>query len=154
MKTAGVSRVPRSELPSYGVFHITARGVDRCVIFRDRDDYGLFTIRFLRVMRKEGLQVHAYCWMPNHYHAVIEGPMEAISRAFHWLNGFHAREFNARHGRIGHLLQERFHSKVVENDGHFGRACEYVWDNPVRAGLCATRGDWPWIGGQQLLRRR
>jgi hypothetical protein len=29
-------------------------------------------------------------------------------------------------------------------------ACEYVLDNPVRAGLCATRTEWPW-SGQQLL---
>jgi REP element-mobilizing transposase RayT len=146
-----MARIPRGELPGYGFFHLTSRGVDRCLIFRDADDYRLFVLLLRSAMRREGLRVHAYCCMPNHYHAVVEGPMEAISRALHRLNGIHAREFNARHGRSGHLLQERFHSEVIETDEHFLNACEYVWNNPVRAGLCSSRREWPWSG--VLLRR-
>ena len=90
-----MSRVPRGALPAYGRFHLTVRGVNRCRIFLDEEDYRFFLRLFRRVMRKEELQVHAYCLMPNHWHAVVEGSMELISRAMHWLNGKYAREFNA-----------------------------------------------------------
>ena len=57
---------------------------------------------------------------------------------------------------MGHLFQGRFSSYVIESDRHFVAACAYVLDNPVRAGLCATRDDWPRLGGEILgdLRRR
>src|SRR5262249_40924385 len=82
----------------------------------------------------------------NHVHVVVEGPMAAISRAFHRINGIHAQRFNELYERVGHLFQDRFHAKVAESDEHFTHACEYVWDNPVRAGLCKTRGEWRWSG--------
>ena len=75
-----VPRMPRNALPAYGCFHITARGVDRCLIYRDVDDYRLFNVLFRRLAREAGLKVIVYCLMPNHYHAIIEGPMQAISR--------------------------------------------------------------------------
>jgi putative transposase len=141
-----MSRVPRGALPAYGRFHLTVRGVNRCRIFLDEEDYRFFLRLFRRVMRREELQVHAYCLMPNHWHAVVEGSMELISRAMHWLNGKYARDFNARYDRSGHLLQERFYSVVIEDDDHLSNACEYVWNNPVRAGLCPSAADWPWSG--------
>ena len=133
-------------LPAYGIFHITVRGVDKCLIFRNRDDYRFLLVLFRRLIAEHQLQVHAYCFMPNHFHAVVEGPMEAISRAFHRINGIHAQRFNELHERVGHLFQDRFHAKVVESDEHLTNACEYVWDNPVRAGLVKTRREWPWSG--------
>ena len=141
-----MARVPRWMLPAYGIFHITVRGVDRCPIFRTRDDYRFVLALLRRLVRAEGLEVHAYCLMPNHTHAVVEGSMEAISRVYHRLNGIHAQRFNELHGRVGHLFGDRFHAKVVESDEHLTNACEYVWDNPVRAGLCKTRNAWPWSG--------
>lgn len=36
----------------------------------------------------------------------------------------------------------------VRDDEHLVNACDYVLDNAVRAGLCATRDDWPWLGGE------
>jgi REP element-mobilizing transposase RayT len=133
-------------LPAFGIFHITIRGVDRCLIFRDEDDYRFLLVLFRRLIAEHALQAHAYCFMPNHVHAVVEGPMEAISRAFHRINGIHAQRFNERYGRTGHLFQDRFGSKVIEDDEHLANACEYVWDNPVRAGLCKTRSEWRWSG--------
>src|SRR5215471_17716086 len=61
-----VARLPRNVLPAYAVFHVTARGVDRCVIYRDVEDYLLFVALFRRVVEREGLRVEAYCLMPNH----------------------------------------------------------------------------------------
>jgi putative transposase len=145
-----VARVPRSALSGYRLFHVTARGVDRCLIYQDDEDYSLFLRLFRRAMHREEVQAHAYCLMPNHYHAVLEGGIELISSAMRWLNGSYAREFNARHGRSGHLFQERYYSGVVESEAHLGRACEYVWENAVRAGLCASRSEWPWHGAVLL----
>ena len=84
-------RLPRNVLPAYGAFHVTVRGVDRCVIFRDAEDYRLFVALFRRVVAREALEVWAYCLMPNHFHAIIEGDRDALSRAMKRLNGIYAQ---------------------------------------------------------------
>jgi len=148
-----MARLPRNVvLPAYGVFHVTVRGVDRCVIYRDAQDYVLFMALFRRVVARYSLRVEAYCLMPNHFHAIVECERDALSHAMKRLNGIYAQEFNALHGRVGHLFQERFHAKLVGDDEYLSTACEYVWANPVRARLCAEVHHWPWSG--RMLRPR
>jgi putative transposase len=144
--------VLRSDLPSPAVYHVTARGVNRCAIYADDDDLRFFTGLFRQTMLREGLDCHAFCLMPNHFHAIVEGAIESISRAVQRVNGVHAQRFNERHARSGHLFQGRFSSRVLRDDEHFAAACAYVWDNPVRAGLCAEAHLWPW--GGRVLRPR
>ena len=98
------------------------------------------------------LSCPAFCMMPNHFHAIFEGARDAMSRLMHRLNGVHAQRFNERHDRSGHLFQSRFHAREIQDDEQFGRAIDYVWANPVRAGLCAEPHDWRWSG--QVLRPR
>ena len=62
------------------------------------------------------------------------------------LEGPYAQQFNAKHGRVGHLFQERFHARVVRDELHFERTYEYIRNNPVVAGMCSTPYDWPWSG--------
>jgi REP element-mobilizing transposase RayT len=141
-----VPRQARGVLPSFGVFHVTARGVDKCAIFRDEYDYALFENLLEIVHRREKLRIEAYCLMPNHFHAILEAGLDAVSRAMHRLNGVYAQGFNARYDRSGHLFQSRFDARLIVDDHYLANACAYVLDNPVRAGLCASPGDWRWSG--------
>lgn len=138
-----MARRPRRELPD-GIYHATARGTNRTAIVVDDLDCEAFTSLLALVVRRWRWYVAAFCLMPNHYHLVVEAPVQRLSRGMHALNGRHARRFNERHGRSGHLFQERFDARLIESEEHLGTACAYVIDNPVRAGLCATAEDWPW----------
>ena len=60
------------------------------------------------------------------------------------LNSAYALRFNRRHGRHGHVFSERYSSWVIRDEAHFEAALRYVIDNPVKAGMCAARDDWPW----------
>ena len=84
--------------------------------------------------------------MGNHYHLIVETHLELLSKGFHQLNGVHAQRFNKRHERVGHLFQDRFFARVLRDDEHLSDACFYVWNNPVRAGLCDEAHNWPWGG--------
>ena len=84
--------------------------------------------------------------MDNHYHVIVETSRERLSSGFHRVNGVHAQRFNDRHGRVGHLFQERFHARVLRDDEHLEAACAYTWNNPVRARLCGDASQWPWNG--------
>ncbi len=141
-------RSARFDLPDFGAFHVTTRGVAGCPVQTDELDCRRF-VRFLGLATTvAGWRLLAYCLMTNHFHLVLLCERETMTRGMHMLNGRYAQTFNARHDRRGHLFQERFHARVVRDDEHLVTACAYVADNPIRAGMCATRDAWPWSGGE------
>jgi len=139
-------RVARSALPSFGMYHVTARGVARCDIFLDDDDRQRFIRILERVARGRNWRCPAYTLMTNHYHAIVDCELESLSAGMAKLNGSYAHQFNEKYARVGHLFQGRFEAWVVRDEEHLASASEYVWNNPVRAGLCETAADWPWNG--------
>jgi putative transposase len=145
-------RLPRHVLPD-GVYHVTARGAGRAAIFHDDLDRFAFMQRLRMMVAKFGWNCHAYCLMTNHYHLVVETKIADLSAGMHRLNGIHAQQFNARQERTGHVFEGRFSSRLVDGEGHLEDACEYVLENPVRAGLCKRAEDWPWSGRAGDLQR-
>lgn len=82
--------------------------------------------------------------MGNHYHLLLETPEPNLSRGMRRLNGSYTQRFNWRHRRVGHLLQGRFKSLLVERESYLLELCRYVVLNPVRAGLVAAPQEWTW----------
>lgn len=141
-----VRRVARAlrEQVAGGVYHVVARGVDRCDVYRDPDDRRLFLAIALHVFQRTEAVPRAYCLMTTHYHLVLETRQPNIAAVMQHLNGRYAQLFNERHGRSGHLFGARYWASVIETDEQFTNTCIYVIHNPVRAGLCDTWSDWPW----------
>jgi REP element-mobilizing transposase RayT len=125
---------------------VTARGVARAAITVDDEDRRLFLALLNRAARLEAWACHVFCLMPNHYHLIVETSLARLSSGLHRLNGVYAQAFNDRHRRSGHLFGSRFASFVIRDDRHLRNACEYVLQNPVRAGLCDEADDWRWSG--------
>jgi REP element-mobilizing transposase RayT len=88
--------------------------------------------------------MHTLCLMANHYHLVVETEQWLLSLGMQRLNGRHAERFNARFKRSGHLWGDRFWVRLVQDEEHLVSVCEYVLNNPVRAGLVTNARDWPW----------
>lgn len=126
------------------VHHVTARGNARAEIYRDASD----RIRWLATLAEAAERFHwlvlAYCQMDNHYHLLVETPRPTLSRGMRQLNSVYAMRFNSRHGRVGHVFQARFHTRLVERDEHLLAAAAYIPANPVQAGMCSEPADWPW----------
>ena len=138
-----MARPLRLEFPG-ALYHLTARGNAQQPIYLDDADRQ----RFLRLVAQEIHQQHwrcyAYCLMDNHYHLVVETPEPTLSRGLRRLHGTYTQYFNRRHRRVGHLLQGRFKSLLVEKENYLQELCRYVVLNPVRARLVKTAQDWPW----------
>jgi len=138
-----MARPLRLEFPG-ALYHITARGNAQQAIFVDDTDRQ----HFLQLLGREILQQHwrcyVYCLMGNHYHMVIETPEPNLSRGLKRLHGTYTQWFNRRHHRVGHVLQGRFKSLLVEKDSYLQELCRYVVLNPVRAGMVQEVNAWSW----------
>ncbi|MFL6707734.1 MAG: transposase [Massilia sp.] len=126
------------------IYHITSRGDRREPIYRDDIDRQNWLRVLEDVCERFDWRVHAFCQMGNHYHLVAQTLENNLSAGMHRLNGIYIQRFNYHHDGNGHLFQGRFHSEIVHREAHLLETMRYVVLNPVRAGIVATPGGWPW----------
>jgi putative transposase len=138
-----MSRRPRLQFAG-AVYHVMARGNRKSTIFHDDDDRRQFLQVVGAAAASYDLLIRAVCLMGNHYHFVLETPGNNLSAAMQYINGVFAQRSNRRHGQTGHVFEGRFRSLVIQRDSYLMRAARYVVRNPVRAGLVAHAGAWPW----------
>jgi putative transposase len=130
-----VPKFPRLVVPGYP-HHVTQRGVRRQQTFFDDTDYRAYIELIKELKLAAGVDIWAYCLMPNHVHLIAVPKAEhGLATLFGTAHHRYAKRVNAIHDWRGHLWQERFYS-VVMNESHSLAAMRYVELNPVRAGLC------------------
>ena len=98
--------------------------------------------------------MYAYCLMSNHYHLLIETPEGRLVDGMRRLNGVYTQAFNRRHGRVGHVLQGRYKSILVDKDAYLLELARYIVLNPVRASMVQRVEDWPWSSYANTAGRR
>ena len=126
------------------MFHVFARGNDRRLIYRDDADREMY-LRMLRgTVKQQRWRLLAYCLMENHVHLVVETPQANLAVGMQRMHSLHAREFNARHRRSGHVFQGRYGAVPIKTDEQLAATAVYVAMNPVEAGLCTSPDEWPW----------
>ena len=146
-----MARMARVVIPNYP-HHITQRGNRRQQTFFTNDDYRAYMSLLSNAKDQAGIDVWAYCLMPNHVHlVVVPEHKDSLAVFFSEAHRQYTRRINAREGWRGHLWQERFHSFVMD-EAYLLAAVRYVELNPVKAKLCQTPEDWIWSSAQAHLR--
>lgn len=138
-----MGRKPRIHFPG-AIYHVMARGVDRRDIFLDDIDRLKFLRELERYFSESNATVHAYCLMGNHFHLAVQVADIPLSVPMQRVMAGHARGFNERHERTGHLFEGRHLAKLCLDDAYLQRVIRYIHQNPVRAGLTKKARDWPW----------
>jgi putative transposase len=101
-----------------------------------------------------GVEVWAYCLMPNHVHLIALPKSEGdLRRAVGEAHRRYTRHVNFREHWRGHLWQGRFASYVLD-DHYLLAAGRYVEMNPVRAGLVRRPGRYAWSSAAAHLKGR
>jgi len=140
-----MARMPRLVVPGYP-HHVTQRGNRRMITFFNQEDYQFYLDLVTDAKSDAGVEVWAYCLMPNHIHVVVV-PEYSLSRLFRFVHRHYTRRINFREKWRGHLWQERFHSFVMD-EAHLLATVRYTELNPVRAKLCSLPEEWPWSSVQ------
>lgn len=139
-----MARLPRLTLPGYP-HHVIQRGNNRQPIFKTAVDREYLLGLLYDNARKFDVVVHGYVLMGNHFHLLVTpktdaglpGMMQAVGRSY-------VRYFNDLHERSGTLWEGRYRSTLIQTDRYLLACMAYMDLNPVRAGLVAEAGDYPW----------
>jgi len=138
-----VARPLRVQFPG-AFYHITSRGNERKPVFRTDTDRKKFLSYLQSAHEKYGALFHCYCFLPNHYHLLLETPRGNLSEILHHINGAYTTYFNVKRKRSGHLFQGRFKAILVEKEVYAQELSRYIHLNPVRAGLAEDLSSYPW----------
>ena len=134
--------------------HVTQRGNRRQQTFFCDADYLAYLHLAAEAFQEAGVEVWAYCLMPNHVHLIAVPPRpEALAEAVGATHLRYTRQVNRREAWTGYLWQGRFASLPMDED-YLLTCARYVGLNPVRAGLCARAVDWPWSSVRAHLEGR
>jgi len=127
------------------------------VIFRNNGDRDAFLDRLGELLLESSTSCYAWALLSNHVHLLLRTgsiPLAGIMRRL--LTGY-AVTFNRRHGRHGHLFQNRYKSILCEEDMYLQELVRYIHLNPLRAGLVKDLkelGSYAYSGHSVLLGKR
>ncbi|MEQ6119864.1 transposase [Reichenbachiella sp. MALMAid0571] len=146
-----------------------ANGSDN--LFQTSENYRYFLQQWAKYIEPIA-RTHAYCLMPNHFHALIrirsEGELERvfkakdltgfenlsgllISKAFSNLFNSYAKAYNKQYDRRGSLFNRPFKAKEIPSDRDLAAVTHYIHSNPVHHGFVRSIDLWKWSSYHTLL---
>ncbi len=146
-------RKPRLHVPG-AFYHVTLRGNHRQDIFFTPQDRELLDQIVGEVLERFAARAHAFCWMTNHAHLLIQVADTPLGRIMMRVAGQYARKVQRRFCTTGHLFEQRYHSVLVDADEYLLELVRYIHLNPVRAHMVGHPDDYAWSSHANYLGSR
>jgi len=131
-------------------YFVTLCTRNRAPCFLTRSAVGPVMEDLLRIAEGHRFAVPAYCFMPDHLHALLIAEADTASlldcvRLFKQVSAFRYRRLTGLA-----LWQSGYFERVLRREEQTDTVARYIFENPVRAGLTRRFQDYPFSGSQQF----
>lgn len=133
----------RIEYPG-AVYHVMNRSSRRRPAFKTDEQREIFVELLEQMSETYGIEVHAYCLLPEQYHLIVRTPRANLSRAMRQLNGVFTQRCNQRAGGTGNLFRGRYKAVLLDPDRYLAATARYVHLLPVTEGLTNKPEAYRW----------
>jgi putative transposase len=102
--------------------------------------------RFMELSERFHFRIVGYCFMPDHVHLVLIAASEQsdLPRFMKLAKQVTGYEYRRQH--VETLWQPGYYDRILRDDEATLAVVRYTLENPVRAGLAKTLGEWPSAG--------
>jgi REP element-mobilizing transposase RayT len=138
-----MARPVRIEYPG-AVYHVVCRGNNRQAVFRDDHDRKRYLEKLSLYCEEKDVELLCYSLLTNHVHLVLETPQGNLSKMMQAFQTSYTVYFNKRHGRSGHVFEQRYKAFLVDRDNYLLEVSRYVHLNPVAARLVERPAQYRW----------
>ena len=145
-----MARRPRIHYPG-AIYHAIVRGNNRQPIFLRARDRKVFADLVSDGVERFEHRIHAFCWMTNHAHMMVEVGSTPLSKIIHNLSFRYSKWFNRHNGRSGHLFERRYRAGLIESGLAAMGLVRYIHLNPVRAGIVQSPLQHRWTSHRIYL---
>ena len=132
--------------PSSPLYFVTFCTHNRMACLARNDVHAAFILFGHRAERTFNVAVGRYVIMPGHVHLFVRGSSNFIlGRWIGQLKQALARAADLSRAKT-QVWQEGFFDHLLRSDESYSQKWNYVFENPVRAGLVKSPSDWPYQG--------
>ncbi len=141
------NRLARDLYQGRGAYSVTANTNNRHRAFTDPTAVRECLFALNEAATKFDVTTLAYCFMPDHLHLLVLGGEHSnlidFMKRFKQLSGFGHKQ---RTRQV--LWQKGYFDRIVWAEEALEEIAEYIFANPVRAGLVNEPAGYPYSGGQ------
>lgn len=135
---------PRYALTSDStLYHVYLRGVEKRAIFLSHADRTRFVNRLKKYAKEEHVTIWMHRLMKNHFHMVAQAEsIDKLSAMLHRQLTSHAKFFNLKYDRVGHLFQNRYQCKAIDSNEYLSQLLSYL---RLQEGSNRSRQAWFYV---------
>ncbi len=148
-----MARQPRLDLPG-SLQLVSARGIGRCLIFRDDKDRMSFVAKLRSLVEETQTRCYAWSLLPNTFHLLLGIDTMPLSTMMRRLITAYASNFNRKYRRVGPLFYSRYKSTLCEKEPYFLELVRHVHLKPLQTGVVKNLSEldeYPWTGHYVLM---
>ena len=137
--------------------HVIIRGIEKRPIVNDHYDRNNFVKRMGKLAQETQTGIYSWALMTNHGHILLKSGPHGLSQFMRRLLTGYVITYNNRHGRYGHLIQNRYKSIVCDEDLYFMELVRYIHLNPLRAKIVRNMSEldrYAWSGHSVIMGKR
>lgn len=143
-------RLPRLYVPG-ACYHVILRGNHQEALFGSPADRHMLNEIVADVITQLSCRVHAFCWMTNHLHALVQISDRPLGRIMQRIAVRYSRYRHRVLGTSGHLFEQRHKAKLIDADAYFLTLLRYIHLNPVKAKIVDDPSDYAWSSHRAFL---
>lgn len=88
--------------------------------------------------------VSQYVLMANHYHMLIRTPKSDIDKFMYSFNKTFSDLLRIKTGKENRMFGSNYKWSLIQSDRYFHNVFRYIYQNPLRAGICNNCEDYPY----------
>jgi len=139
--------MPRLACPeeAHATLHVVQRARERRACFSCTGDRAAYLEALRECAARAECAVHAYALMGNHVHLLVTCAREgAAARLMPAIAAGYAHYLAVAYGHEDRVWEDAYDASPVQARRHLLACMRYIEENPVRAGLAAHPGEYPW----------
>ncbi len=91
-----------------------------------------------------GFRIHAFVLMSNHYHLLVSTPDENLDEGIRYLQTEVSKRIAVYTGTSAFRFESRYKWTIIYEVEHYIATLCYVYQNPIRAGICTKVSEFPY----------
>jgi REP element-mobilizing transposase RayT len=124
---------------------VTCRAAEGTRLFDDAKDYEAYEALLQEYHARFGFKLYAYTLLPDELSLCLEPAADTtVSTIMHAISSRYTKYVIKRHGRTGHVFQERFRLTLIEKAPWLLRLTGYLHTLPRRSGVTTDVTGYRW----------
>ena len=94
---------------------------------------------------KKRFEIHEFVFMPDHVHFILTpAPVVSLEKAIQFIKGGFSYRAKKELNLPGEIWQKGYNEHRIKDADEYAQHVEYIWMNPVKAGLVERPDDYPY----------